>query len=433
MGNSGPSLEYIYYKGVIVFWPTKMTTGVGVGTHIGFLTSHILSSTQKNYAVSLVEKLVKVLEKGGSNVPRVINGGTMYSYDTQSSLQTNIIKSLFRTEDRTIIQRGLDCYKYFDKEILSCLISLIKNLKTKTDDTESLDIVLESVIRLFERTVLADCGNGASRIFFHFASQNNTVFARHFPICRKKFVLGVIQRISKLNPNANSDVSSLIGKIAYQCKESVFDSFINATISSASREVVSKIITSLSKNPAALKNPSLIKLAKFQSEKLLEATKNGQPEFSWCQPQANFSGSQALTVNAFLRGNKETETFHGFNGISHAVNWSRKYFGYRMAGPGYSATTQVGGQGGGAWVKLTKTQTSSQRICAQYSSDMNELQQLANLFGSSIVDEKNRSRFANLKRISDEAPSLESRKKQKVKKGEKKESGGTKDDPISLD
>ena len=172
-----------------------------------------------------------------------------------------------------------------------------------------------------------------------------------------------------------------------------------------------------------------LRIYRYHKAQILEVTKQ-EPQFSWCQRDAKFSGSQADSVNAFLRGPQPTATFRGFTGIAQARTFARQFYrasSYRAGSGGWYASATANGTGRNSYVLVSKEKKHFGPAMQNYQRWLTEKMRLERIFykeESAPVDLTDDPASLSSKRPADDSSSGNAAKKSRP---------GDRDQPIELD
>ena len=321
-GNCGPTIEYWYYRAAVTFWPREKNLQIIQQSGFSHLLSYLADHATAAEIPSLASAVVARLEKG-------------------EKVTDKVLKALLRSNDVEAMQTAFNKIHSIGSNIGPVMLNAIIALRD--------DVVNEAALSAIRRTIALKQGYGHS-VEVAAACQFIKSLAG-FPddeLLRKAqqaAMEGALQNIDAVLASVNS--AKEVSSIAFDTK--MFGEFVTSVIGKANSTVLRALLFHIMHMSGATENPDVLLLAKHRQKQLELATKNGPPAFSWRQTHANFPGSQANAVNAFLRGDQVTMDFFGFNGISHARNWASKYFCHRQHINGYSANASSGGRGSSAF------------------------------------------------------------------------------------
>ena len=380
-GNAGPTLEYWYYRGVVVFWPRgAINMRVVKSAGIPYMLSY-MSVALPSEVLEISDRIVNLLEKG------------------QLKLSSDILEGLLRAKNEVSIIKALkSCDYLLDEPFAKLLVKVIETMKSEKVSNQALEIV--------EKTLLAQKKTSSS---YHYNAKDSLSMSLAFlddlnqrnllsilKVAREKVVFRAMENDVVV---MKSTKLAKLAEVAFVAGIRTFQAFHDkVAMMGGSFEKLRSILENLFALGAdAVKHPLVINLANIRAKQLLLDTMDGVPRFSWRQPNANFVGSHRFQVHSFLHSDEQSVTILDFNGISHARNWASKYFGYGVQN-GYSARADAGGRGQGAFVTLTKTKGVHEETGQLYISKKQELAVLKKIVGDAldvrISSENKRSQFS---------------------------------------
>ena len=358
-GNAGPTLEYWYYRSAVVFWPRDMNLDIVKGAGLSYILSYLKIATDEE-KIDLCEEIVKKIERKKIPINHKVLGCINNCNNRNLLLRT--LKSIsIIPSDKLILNELVNISSTKLDEVKDTLLTIISNSTSQSSSSYQLQ-ALPNLLHFLEAM--------ASKVPIEFYSN-----------VRKIIALGAVNNKLALKGMKTEMLQKLV-KICFESGEDIFVLFYNAIESDSG--LVSCAVKILA--PTHAKHPLVIKMANLRASALYLDIKDGPPEFSWKQSHASFPGSQSDVVNAFLKSELQSQTFNGFNGISHARNWASKYFGGYGTGSGYSATASPGGIGKNAFVTVKKTQTYHSNLKKSYRTKLEELQTLKKTFQDDIFE-----------------------------------------------
>ena len=141
---------------------------------------------------------------------------------------------------------------------------------------------------------------------------------------------------------------------------SLEETFVNSVLTRKHPKVLQELTQMQLVRILGTKDDMMIALMTARMEQL----RIPKPEFSWSIPDARFHDPQ---VQAFLRSNKQVDTFRGFNGLGHARNFARNHSGT------YGCSFSAGGRGGSAYVKAEKSKAFCNKNTGRWETLQKEL------------------------------------------------------------
>ena len=369
-GNAGPTLEYWYYRGIVVFWPRGPINMRVVKTcGVPYMLSYI-SVAHSSEVSEISEELSELVEKG------------------KVKLSAAILEGLLQAKDERLITKALkSCKQLPDESFAKVLAKVIDIMKSDEISNQALETVKMSLLpsKPFSQNhyYYSVVSNPLSLSLTFLESLKQRNLFSTLKVAREIVVSRAVQNFESA---VKSTKLTTLAQIAFVAGGNVFQSFHKKVLSMGeSFEKLKSILEGLlNLGEDAIKHPLVISMAKLRYKKLLRDTANGVPKFSWRQSKAIFSGSHSAEVTSFLRSDEKSCTIHSFNGISHARNWAGKYFGYYGVKSGYSATAIPGGRGQSAYVTLTKTNGIHEEMKTIYLSKMREMSGLKERFGDAL-------------------------------------------------
>ena len=347
-GNAGPTLEYWYWKSVVVFWPrTKQKKIVKQAGP---------SSLEWAYA----NHLVSMLEESGTR-----------------KITAELIRSIARSKDERLmvrVFRQITCGIPRD----NVAVQIVKALKfcSSNDSKQSLLNMLKRVSNMDQparqKNATTELKRGSSFLF-----ELENVGLDHLVSPAKEAILGsAVEHLDSIvRASSTDDIGQLAGIFIDEPAVLKRIADIVVTMATFVRPTLNRLM-SLEPEPGF--NDAIAGLAEVRMQQLLCDTRSGPPTFSWCQTHSrDFTGSQSEKVNAFLRGPNQTHTFDGFNGIEDAREWAAKFRGLNVnASPSGNANNAY-------VVVVTKTRAHFEAAQQRYNEQKAELTDLQEEFGAS--------------------------------------------------
>jgi len=360
-GNAGPSLEYWYYRSAVVFWPRAMNVNIIKSAGVSYMLSYVKVAVPSEMLV-ICNQIVEQIE------------------EKKIRVSSEILTTLCKINDDVLLVRLLKSCPCIPDAAFAQQLAKICISKSNAVETEILELVTKKLGAVQSYRYGNVSGDPLTLALGFFKSITTRVSAPFFNTVRANIVLGALTDTNTANA-MNSANAEVLAKMSFESGSNVFQCFCNAAKANITRlSTILKCLIEL--GDSAVKHPLVIELANIRAKQLHLNTMNGLPVFTWRQLNANFTGSQSTEVNSFLRGEKQSATFHHFNGIGHARNWASKYFG--RSNHGYSANAIVGGRGRSSYVTVTKTITMHEKVTETYSSNKQELSMLENTFKDSL-------------------------------------------------
>ena len=354
-GNAGPTLEYWYYRSAVVFWPADQLS-VASSAGLPFMLSY-LNSADESETLAIGTKVMELIE----------NSRGMTVNDA-------VLRGLRRTGNAPLIARALKRVLSFPSdEFVKQLVEIMRTTKDDNLNALALELLQKTLSNTarFEEVVCYSC------MFIDELERHGLVATL---LTGRELLLNTIVPRSEILMKSGK-AATMVAKVAFFCP-SLLGEYIDMVIQYVSLSTVGAVLSTFIGMQGGSANEHVFKLAQARVAHLIRATKNGIPTFSWRQPGARFVGSQANSVNAFLHGDQEAMVFQ-FDGTRHARNWASKYFGYSFHGSGYSARATPGIVSS-THVTVTKTGQDNQGMFAQYNLDVQELNRLVSVFGSTV-------------------------------------------------
>jgi len=354
MGNYGPTLQYWYYRGVLVFLPWSLVPNLSPNLHGAVLESCLCSLQGPRFDTAASQILQLVESK-------------------RHSVSVTFLE-LLRTRESPLLVPSLKNVNTVRGENMA---SLLVKISKRGNEKE-----FESVVEILQKTIRN--GHLKEAKAFVDSTKSNRVATDRTSTLTQTLLSEFISY-----PKKTTDHFVMLVDDFFLCLDR-FPEFADVLLTASNQPALKLVLEKLGAHDGASANEDVQKLCRSRYDALLKATKSGPPQFSWAQPKASFPGSQAAEVNAFLRSEQMTKSFHGFNGIGHARNWSNKYFGGSFWN-GYSANAVPSGIGSRAMVLVTKTNVAFLGVKVRYKKRVAEMRCLELTFGLDANDRKRRS------------------------------------------
>mmetsp|Transcript_44251 Transcript_44251/g.107009 ORF Transcript_44251/g.107009 Transcript_44251/m.107009 type:complete len:817 (+) Transcript_44251:2878-5328(+) len=404
-GNAGPTVDYVYYKSLVVFWPKSAQYEIAGKAGSSFLVSSMLAA----------KEVIEIREFGNILIQNI----------ESKSVGTGerIFQALEHLGDESIVLRALNCTNTIEG-IGPSLLSLIDHSDSESVSSAVLDVIRRSSEAACARTVQyrssrSSCVKDLVELYVHFERKCPPDFVVKV---RNAVLYGVLMDVDNFATN-KFDVITLIPLLIQDAD--VFSKLTDVLVKHPAglKSILDPLLEKMTDRAA--KNESVVRLAKARFLYLVDRVEKGEPQFSVRQTDANFSGSRTAEVNAFLRGPEVSKTFRGFNGISHARNWSSKYFNSYYHDTNYSARAVPGGRGKDAFVTLQKTNASYKAALLQYQTDKKEWKNIVKVFSFPVEDDTTTIANDSGTKRPMEGDDSESQRQSKKSAGREEESGGS--------
>lgn len=375
MGNEGPTLEYFYHRAMVVVWPKTKTVPTIIAERRPnnlYFASTVPEDAEVLSLLRMVERLQKDKDQHAHLVLSQLLAHCVRKYDGIWGEHDSYEEAYLEDSNGESLLDKLQNLKEWDgrQNKAKCVSSRLLDMCVVAGDLADVLKVLQLLSEVFQKRGAFHRVPWSIGLRSKFVSKSiaAAVHAHGWTACGHAVLL-------LLKKDRVLDEAEFYGQLVMELQELGHhkEAFL---VANKAFELVSTSMTP-TQCPELFK--LFVKLILAMSEECLKELGSKflqwlgpTPEFTWCQPSAHLPDHPA--VEAFLKGPRESFTYHNLDSLLEARKLAQSFDGRFKNG--YCATAIEGGRGARAHCVIKKSRDGFQYVLQNWKQQQEEASEL---------------------------------------------------------